>query len=39
MPGAEKPENDSFQFKPNFAGMPYPPFLLNGPHYHPPMNI
>lgn len=19
--------------------MPYPPFLLNGPHFHPPMNI
>ena len=28
-----------FDYAPNFAGMPFPPFLMNGPHYHAPMNI
>ena len=28
-----------FHFSPNFAGMPFPPFLLNGPHFHPPINV
>ena len=34
-----KKPDDKFSFQPSFSGMPYPPFLLNGPHYHPPMNI
>lgn len=27
------------EFVPGFAGMPFPPFMMNGPHFHPPMNI
>ena len=27
------------KFEPGFAGMPFPPFIMNGPHFHPPMNI
>jgi hypothetical protein len=27
------------EFAPGFAGMPFPPFMMNGPHFHPPMNI
>lgn len=39
-PFAKKEENKTdFKFEPNFGGMPYPPFLLNGPHFHPPMKI
>ena len=28
-----------FDFAPGFAGMPFPPFMMNGPHFHPPMNM
>lgn len=28
-----------FNFLPGFAGMPFPPFMMNGPHYHPPINV
>lgn len=36
----EKENNRSkFNFSPNFAGMPFPPFLLNGPHFHPPIKV
>lgn len=37
-PGAEEPK-DNFNFAPGFAGMPFPPFLMNGPHYHAPMSV
>ena len=29
----------AFNFMPGFAGMPFPPFMMNGPHYHPPLNV
>lgn len=39
-PFAKKEEDqNNFNFAPGFAGMPFPPFLLNGPHYHAPMNV
>ena len=28
-----------FNFLPGFAGMPFPPFMMNGPHFHPPLNV
>lgn len=28
-----------FNFMPGFAGMPFPPFMMNGPHFHPPLNV
>ena len=28
-----------FKYSPGFAGMPFPPFMMNGPHFHPPYNI
>lgn len=31
--------NKKFDFGPGFAGMPFPPFMMNGPHFHPPMNM
>ena len=31
--------NQDFKFAPGFAGMPFPPMLMNGPHFHPPTNI
>ena len=30
-----KRELANFNFDPKFAGMPFPPFLMNGPHYYP----
>ncbi len=38
VPGTT-PEEPSFKFAPGFAGMPFPPFLMNGPHFHPPMHV
>jgi hypothetical protein len=35
----EKKSEQKFNFEPGFAGMPFPPFMMNGPHFHPPMNI
>ena len=32
-------DNQDFNFAPGFAGMPFPPMLMNGPHFHPPTNI
>jgi hypothetical protein len=29
----------AFNFLPGYAGMPFPPFMMNGPHYHPPLNV
>ncbi len=37
MPGAKKVYE--FKYAPGFAGMPFPPFMMNGPHFHPPYNI
>ena len=28
-----------FNFLPGFAGMPFPPFMMNGPHFHPPVAV
>ena len=28
-----------FNFLPGFAGMPFPPFMMNGPHFHPPIDV
>ena len=28
-----------YNFLPGFAGMPFPPFMMNGPHFHPPLNV
>ena len=28
-----------FNFLPGYAGMPFPPFMMNGPHFHPPLNV
>ena len=28
-----------FNFLPGFAGMPFPPFMMQGPHFHPPINM
>lgn len=30
---------EKFQFLPGYAGMPFPPFMMNGPHFHPPLNV
>jgi hypothetical protein len=38
MTGGSKSQQN-FNFEPGFAGMPFPPFMMNGPHFHPPMNI
>ena len=37
----EKPKDDhtKFNFDSGFAGMPFPPFMMDGPTFHPPMNI
>ena len=24
---------------PGFAGMPFPPFMMKGPHFHPPVDV
>lgn len=37
--GAETGSNMGFNFMPGFAGMPFPPFMTNGPHFHPEMNV
>jgi len=41
--GAKKEEgggnNMKFNFLPGFAGMPFPPFMMNGPHFHPPIDV
>lgn len=37
---AEQPANTmGFNFLPGFAGMPFPPFMMQGPHFHPPINM
>ena len=30
---------EKFQFLPGYAGMPFPPFMMNGTHFHPPLNV
>ena len=37
--GGDKDKEMGFNFMPGFAGMPFPPFMMNGPHFHPPLNI
>lgn len=37
--GKGKEDEMEFNFLPGFAGMPFPPFMMNGPHYHPPLNV
>ena len=40
MPGTPGADNlMKFNFLPGFAGMPFPPFMMNGPHFHPPLNV
>ena len=34
-----KPDEMGFNFMPGFSGMPFPPFMMNGPHFHPPLNV
>lgn len=29
----------NFQFLPGIAGVPFPPFMMNGPHKHPPVSV
>ena len=29
----------NFQFLPGIAGVPFPPMMMNGPHYHPPVSV
>ena len=38
---AKKPDQsaEKFNFLPGYAGMPFPPFMMNGPHFHPPLNV
>lgn len=31
--------NMNFQFLPGIAGVPFPPMMMNGPHYHPPISV
>ena len=35
----DKENEMEFNFMPGFAGMPFPPFMMNGPHFHPPLNV
>ena len=35
----ENSNNMKFNFLPGFAGMPFPPFMMNGPHFHPPIDV
>ena len=28
-----------FKFLPGIAGIPYPPMMMNGPHFHPPVSV
>ncbi len=37
--GARKPGSMNFQFLPGIAGVPFPPMMMNGPHYHPPVSV
>lgn len=37
--GATDQSMEKFQFLPGYAGMPFPPFMMNGPHFHPPLNV
>ena len=37
--GGNQDNEMEFNFLPGFAGMPFPPFMMNGPHFHPPLNI
>lgn len=37
--GADGGNNMKFNFLPGFAGMPFPPFMMNGPHFHPPIDV
>jgi hypothetical protein len=37
--GGGKDNLMKFNFLPGFAGMPFPPFMMNGPHFHPPLNV
>ena len=37
--GGDKDNLMKFNFLPGFAGMPFPPFMMNGPHFHPPLNV
>jgi hypothetical protein len=37
--GGEGDNLMKFNFLPGFAGMPFPPFMMNGPHFHPPLNV
>ena len=38
--GAGKGGNKmNFSFMPGFAGMPFPPLMMRGPNFHPPMNF
>lgn len=42
LPGGDKKKDDNnmkFNFLPGFAGMPFPPFMMNGPHFHPPIDV
>ena len=32
-------DHTKFNFDSGFAGMPFPPFMMDGPTFHPPMNI
>ena len=34
-----KDDEMNFNFMPGFSGMPFPPFMMNGPHFHPPLNM
>jgi DNA polymerase III alpha subunit (gram-positive type) len=34
-----KDDEMGFNFMPGFSGMPFPPFMMNGPHFHPPLNM
>jgi hypothetical protein len=37
--GKGKDDEMGFNFMPGFSGMPFPPFMMNGPHFHPPLNV
>jgi hypothetical protein len=38
-PKTSKRKLAEFNFDPKFAGMPFPPFLMNGPHYYPETSL
>lgn len=37
--GGGESGNMEFQMSGDMSQMPFPPMVMNGPHYHPPMNI